>query len=439
MFFFDKIKQKNNQEANDKSIQKIELLKKAILKFIRETNFSEASFLLEMLLLPNISTEEIVQEFKRTITIYIEEKLNFKDFYFQRDEFQIESSLFNNYATARKELDGSYSICPIITNDELIHFMLEFYLLHYDQEKTFLEVLQEKNKEIHEDLLNSKINTYHGNLEFIQERSKAIVDALEMLRKQGLSEEELHLIEVRLGEAKEQYQKINGVCDNSHPNDHFNERELATKDFYFNVIVPAFERLLKIEEELSFISERIWKTYFDETGATLVHALTGEIVESDKMDKICTTLYLKDLATIPYGHTGYEYGFSMKNMECLCERDAQSWVITKEKFLKFGISHSWQWNEETNLFYETGYFSKLLLPEYIEEKVRENNRDLGEYIKYPEILLLNQKTKITPIKTFYTSDATEQEIQNIKKVAEIQGIEVEFIDTKTIEKQMTTK
>lgn len=147
---------------------------------------------------------------------------------------------------------------------------------------------------------------------------------------------------------------------------------------------------------------------------------------------------MDDLATIPYGHTGYEYGVSMKNIDCICEQDVGSWRISKKRFLEQGISHAWQWNEETCMFYEFGYYSKLLPPDYIEMKARNYNQG-NKSMSYTEILLLNNQTKIQPIKAFCTDMASEEEIRLITQMAELQGIEVEYIDTKAIKAKMESK
>ena len=128
----------------------------------------------------------------------------------------------------------------------------------------------------------------------------------------------------------------------------------------------------------------------------------------------------------------------MENIDCISECDIGSWHIKKTDFLRSGIVHGWQWNEETCMFYEDGYYSKLLPPDYIEMKARQKNKG-SDHMSYTEILLINTTKKIQPVKAFYTDLATKEEIEQITAVAHKQGIEVEYIDTKTIKQKMDNK
>ena len=353
-------------------------------------------------------------------------------------EFKNEANLFCSYATARRENDGSYSIIPVKSNSQLTDFIHKFFLETPTQNLT--EALKQHNSEKYKTLLSSKINTYYGSLDFINERTKAIVDAINMIRENyQLAPDEYQFIEIKIVEALELQSKINQignvVVKKISPRNHITN---MTEDEYHDIVVPTFKKLLQIEKDLSFISQRIWSEYFARTGAKFVHALTSGIVESDVMPKICTTLYKDDLATIPYGHVGYEYDVSMEHIDCICEHDVGSWHINKARFLERGIMHSWQWNEETCMFYEFGYYSKLLPPVYIEKKAREHNLD-KEYMSYTEILIINHPKKIKPVKAFCTDLASLEEIEKISELAQKQGIEVEYIDTRAIKQKMNER
>lgn len=388
---------------------------------------------------PNMTVnEELINRFKTIIKDFITRELNMDEFYLEITPFQQEACLYSNYATAKKESDGSYSICPVITHDKLISYVQDFFLITPNE--SIVETLKKRNEQSYEDLLHSKINTYYGKLDFIKTRTKAIMDAIEMIRANyQLLPDEYQFMEIKVVEALELQAKINDIGTKIIKESRFGDPITdMTRDEYFDVVEPAFRELLQIEEELSFISQRIWDNYFKTRGAKFVHALSSGIVESDKMPKICTSLYLDDLATIPYGHTGYEYDVSMENIDCISECDIGSWHIKKTDFLRRGIVHGWQWNEETCMFYEDGYYSKLLPPDYIETKARQKNKD-SKSMSYTEILLINTKKKIQPVKAFYTDLATPEEIEKITAMASKQGIEVEYIDTKLIKQKMSAK
>lgn len=385
---------------------------------------------------PNTPVDEVlINECNQLMKEVIENEL---DNFTSESGFASHALKYSNYATARKEPDGSYTICPVITHDKLIELVQDFFLS--SQSGNIVDVLMSANEATYKELLHSKINTYYGDMTFIIERCKAITDAIEMISlNYQLLPDELQLFEVKASEARLLRDRIYGVGNvtdkrNRHNKPIYN----LTQDDYYDIVSPSFAQLLQIEKELSVISQRIWSEYFQNRGAKFVHALSGQIVESDKMFKICSSLFLGDLATIPYGHTGYEYGVSMDNIECICEEDVGSWTFNKPRFLEGGIAHSWQWNEETNMFYEYGYFSKLLPPDYIERKSKENNKPIdSKYICYTEILILNRQPKVPPLKAFYTSEATPEEIAQITDMAKRQGIDVEYIDTKAIREVMT--
>ena len=439
--FFDKFKKKTIVE--DRQVTRdIAYLTNCVKQFEEQLGADEEckQFLEYLSTLPSNRqiNDELINHFKFIMKEFITRELNMDDFCLETTPFQQEACLYSNYATAKKEQDGSYSICPVITHDKLISFTQDFFLTTPNE--SIVETLKKCNTQSHEDLLHSKINTYYGKLGFIKTRTKAIMDAIEMIRTNyQLLPDEYQFIEMKVVETLEVQSKINSIGTTVVKESRFRDPVTdMTRDEYFDVVVPAFRELLQIEEELSFISQRIWENYFNTRGARFVHALSSGIVESDKMPKICTSLYLDDLATIPYGHTGYEYGVSMENIDCISECDIGSWHIKKTDFLRSGIVHGWQWNEETCMFYEDGYYSKLLPPDYIEMKARQKNKG-SDHMSYTEILLINTTKKIQPVKAFYTDLATKEEIEQITAMAHKQGIEVEYIDTKTIKQKMDNK
>lgn len=438
--FIKNIKNKNGaKEVVSTEVKDVAYLIECVNNFASQmAAVEECKFLLQYLSqLPKSTpiTDDMIDAFKTIIKNIIDKDMAYKEFYFSRTPFQEAASIFNSYATTHKEEDGSYSISAVTDNRELTEFVQDFFM--DNRQESIVDVISKRNKAKEENLLRSKINTYYGDQRFILDRTKAIIEAIKMIKENyQLSPMEFQLIEIKLVEAEDCAERIYSVGNEILIYDRFGSHITnLTQDEYLTVMSPAFQELVRIESELAFISDRIWKEYFEQKNAKFVHALSGKIVHSDQMPKICSSLYLDDLATIPYGHVGYEYGVSMDNIDCICECDAGSWVLKKSAFVESGIRHSWQYDENTCIWYEYGYFSKLLPPHYIEQMSRTNNKG-KEILSYTEILILNKTKKIAPIKAFCTDLATQSEIDAITQVAAEQGIEVEYIDTKAIKKKM---
>lgn len=438
--FIKNIKNKNGaKEVVSTEVKDVAYLIECVNNFASQMDAAEeCKFLLQYLSrLPRSTpiTDDIIDAFKTIIKNIIDRDLAYKEFNFSRTPFQEAASIFNSYATIHKEEDGSYSISAVTDNRELTEFVQDFFM--DNRQESIVDVISKRNEEKEETILHSKINTYYGDQRFILDRTKAIIEAIKMIRENySLSPMEFQLIEIKLVEAEDCAERIYSVGNEILIFDRFGSHITnLTQEEYLTVMSPAFQELVQIESELAFISDRIWKEYFEQKSAKFVHALSGKIVHSDQMPKICSSLYLEDFATIPYGHVGYEYGVSMDNIDCICECDAGSWIVNKNTFIHKGIRHSWQYDENTCIWYEYGYFSKLLPPHYIEQKSRANNKG-KKYPEYTEILFLNNNKKIAPLKAFCTDLATPEEIAIMTQVATEQGLEVEYIDTKAIKKKM---
>lgn len=441
--YFSKFKKNRTVEHIEyPQIYNISDLIRAVNKLSNDLNVEqECEIFLQSLieLNPNdIVDDSLLKKFLDVIEGIVDEQIVQPESYIEDTEFQRAGRLYMNYSTARLEKDGSYSISAILSTKQIVDYIRKICLLGTNE--SIIDGLKKENKQMYENLLHNRINTYYGSFKFIKLRSKCIMDAIKLIKDNyQLLPDEFQMIEMKMFEAEEIIARINSVGNVIIKEDRYGDHTTnLTQDEYLDVVAPAFKELVEIEEELAFISQRLWENYFNQKGAKFVHALTGRIIESDRMPKICATLYMDDLATIPYGHTGYEYGVSMENIDCICENDAGSWRVTKQRFLEQGISHSWQWNEETCMFYEEGYYSKLLPPDYIEMKARKYNQGIKN-MSYTEILLLNNGKKIKPVKAFCTDKATEEEINLINQMAELQGIEVEYIDTKAVKNKMEAK
>lgn len=442
MGLFDKFKRKKDIQVEENKPTNANLLD-IVTKFREEVGTDGELDIFEAYLATLVPTNAInassIDEFKRIANQVLSALLVQPKVFDKLSEFQRCAFLFKNYSGATKEDDGSYSLCPVLLNDKLIEFVINFYL-EGEHSQTISEELLKRSHDIMNDMLHSKINTYYGNLLYIQERANTIYEAINMIAAYNLDSNDATLVEATRVKAEKLVNILNSYTE-----------EQVTPDIYKNVIHSSFKQLVSFEKELSSISAKIWKAYFRTNNARFAHALSNGIVESDKMNKICCSLLLDDLATIPYGHVGYEYDFDIDTIDCICPDDAGSWYVTKQRFVGCpvgndwtndsctGIIYNWQYNEETNIFYEFGKQSILLPPSYVEQTSRKNNLSNTRYTLYTEILLLNNRKKNKPIRAFYTDKASNEEIAEITEIASKQGLEIEYLDTEYIKGKMQTR
>lgn len=142
--------------------------------------------------------------------------------------------------------------------------------------------------------------------------------------------------------------------------DDYSKKKLITSKQNYEQIVILYKTVLEFENALETISQQIWNNFYLNNGGIIIHKLTSGIIESDKMDKICT-FFLSDKAQyVPTysGNTGYCYNLNVNNVLALCENDVGSWRITKEEFIRRECPSTIQL-DETNIWYEYPYHSKL--------------------------------------------------------------------------------
>ena len=197
--------------------------------------------------------------------------------------------------------------------------------------------------------------------------------------------------------------------------------EIITSKEVYDKISSLYINAINCEEKLKYISQKIWKSFFENNDGMLIHKLTGGIIESDKMDKICTSFSSKNAGFVPAysSNVGYCYDFDIDNVLALCKEDVGSWRVDKEEFIRRGFPSRWQY-DGSGIWYEYGYNSILFSPEYIEQQVLSSGQ-------FAEIVLDNKNKKNKLKFAYYTDDATDYEVEKITEVANKQNIEVKLL------------
>ena len=334
------------------------------------------------------------------------------------------------YRRLIKNEDGSYSVYPTLIELPNEKDLLQYYSLGLKMDVNeiinYLTPIVEQQKETFK---KAEIRTYYGSPKYLLLRTKAICDAMTMLNdredveEKGLVKEALSstysllssmLDSVGLEESEETYKKLDDFSF-----------EISLHKEQYDQLRDSYIKVLEQENRLMDVSNKIWQNYSATNNGVLIHQLTQGMVESDRMDKICTSFYSTNANVITNysnANTGYAYPMDMNNVLEVCEDDVGSWRVTKEEFIERAVPDRWQL-DGTNIWYENPYQSKLFPPEYIEQQVINSNR-------FAEIIIDNRSKKVRPLYCFYTADATEKQIDEINSLATRQGLEVKSLEIK---------
>ena len=277
-----------------------------------------------------------------------------------------------------------------------------------------------------------KMENYYGSHKYLILRTKAIYDAIVMLNSRSNIENKA-LVSSTLSNVSTLLNKMLNTVGLESTEETYNnlnkfDHELPISKNEYDSIRSDYVKVLELENMLTDISNELWQKYAKEHNGVFIHQLTQGIVESDKMNKICTSFYSDNANFITEylnANTGYAYPMDIRSVFEVCEKDVGSWEINQETFVERGLPDTWQL-DETNLWYEYPYHSKLFPPEYIERKVINNN-------SFAEIIIDNRLKKVKPLYCFYTPNATKEQIEAITKLAVRQGLEVKPL---MIEKNM---
>lgn len=332
-----------------------------------------------------------------------------------------------------KNDNGSFSVYPNLKdlpskNDLLMYYSLGLKMSVSEAVSYLTPLYKEQSAK----LKKVKMENYYGSHKYLISRTKAIYDAIVMLNSRSDIENKA-LVSSTLSNVSTLLNKMLNTVGLENTEETYNnlnkfDYELPISKNEYDSIRSDYVKVLELENMLTDISNELWQKYAKEHNGVFIHQLTQGIVESDKMNKICTSFYSDNANFITEylnANTGYAYPMDIRSVFEVCEEDAGSWEINQETFVERGLPDTWQL-DETNLWYEYPYHSKLFPPEYIERKVINNN-------SFAEIIIDNRLKKVKPLYCFYTPNATKKQIEAITKLAVRQGLEVKPL---TIEKNM---
>lgn len=325
--------------------------------------------------------------------------------------------------------NGTYSVYPKLKESPTEKDLLQYYSLGLKKNvKEIISALQTSIDKRSSKIKNAKIENYYGTPKYLISRTKAISDAVTLLdsrndiKDKTLVSKTLSNINFLLN------QMLNTLGLQNNEETYLNlinyKYNLKVSKNEYDAIRNLYIEVLKQENLLIDISNEIWHEYSQKNNGVFIHQLTNGAVESDKMKKICVSFYSSNVNIITNyenGNIGYAYPMDISSTFSVCETDAGSWEVTKEEFIERGFPETWQL-DETNLWYEYPYHSKLFPPEYIEEKIKAKNN-------FAEAIIDNRNQKVKPLYCFYTSNATKEQIETITSLAQKQGIEVRHLMT----------
>lgn len=327
-----------------------------------------------------------------------------------------------HYGVERKE--HSYKCYPItITEKEverLYNQSIKDIVLESVRSKQSIEELITKKTEEYEKAneentkyaLETPMEPYYGDPNFIFERSSYILKCIQKLP-------------VEIPNLEDLYQRLaNFMMQYGNQKDRFGDTVYPyyTEEYRrdYRAFEKAYYSLLLIEKNLSKMVEKIWKDtltdpskHDDRDFTYLIHVFTNGMIPLENMGKVCCSLATEQLLTPPYGNTGIICDFDSEAVEVMCSEDAGSWMATKELFVERLFPTTWQIpNPEGNsVWYEFPKVSKLLLPEDMEREAIEHNQKYnGEVLNYSKSacyseIFLNSKAKA--IGVFYTDECQD--------------------------------
>lgn len=389
------------------------------------------------------------KEYQKILNLLIKEDLNqpinnemlkkffrlfeIRQYQFNEEEIEYLNKLLyydSAFRRVSQNYNGDYVIYPELrelpnTNDLLLYYSLDLKMDVKEIIKFLSPIVNEKKLKFKK----SKIENYYGTPKYLILRSKAIYDAVVLLSNRDDIEDKvlvnktlsniiflLNIILniVGLENTNETYSRLNDY-----------DFELCIDKTQYDFMRSCYVKILEQENILIDISNKVWQSYALRNNGALIHQLTEEAVESNKMKKICTSFYSNNANTITdysNANIGYVYPMNIASAFAVCENDVGSWPVTKDDYIDRGFPDNWQL-DETSLWYEYPYHSRLFPPEYIEKQILNNNC-------FAEIVIDNRKQNINPLYCFYTSSATIEQIKQINYLAKKQGLEVKFLETK---------
>lgn len=331
-----------------------------------------------------------------------------------------------NFSRCIQLKDGTFKFYPIKSTTNAASMLANVMAQNnvtLDNADQILECITKLNEFLEKQYKAGELHYYYGNVSFMSERLMAIMNAISDMAKSEVfnADEKAYIAQIRR-EAMSIFEKSMVYLDS------INNSGLTMQQY--DKAETIYLYFTEIENNLAKLSEKQWQEYFKQHNGALVHVLSGAIVASDVMNKICTSVLTEDLVEVAaYGQVGYLYGFDASNVVTACNEDAGSWVISKEEFIARGMTAegSWQFTPD-GAFFEVGYLTKLMSPEFVVNDTIRRNNELraknGQNYSYDynEVYIDNRTNKAKPLCAFYLDSATEEQIHEMLKVAQEQGI-----------------
>lgn len=331
------------------------------------------------------------------------------------------------YSRFMKQADGSYSyIAYDVENfnknsmESIVRYSCANNLSLAKDQDAIIKNIDDTINKFKNELLDSNLNNYYGNKKFIKSHTEYINQAYDSLfSTKYLDDTDKALLSSYKDKIKVITDDINNLAG---------KEKISIPDY--DKLSDLYQKLLKIEDDLSEVSGKAWDSYFSNTDASFVHCFGGSIVGPDKFNtkKICTSLMSGNDGTI-FSNAGIEFKPSMKDIDSISPQDAGSWDLHKFNFIN--ECHDNRQFRPSGIWYEGGEHSKLFSPEFLEESILPNrNRN-----SYTEITLINNG-KLKPSSFFVTEKATKDQMKSVFELAEKFGVKVNLIDTKTLAKRI---
>lgn len=329
------------------------------------------------------------------------------------------------YQKFKMQSDGSYSYLGYDIQQfdpkylkSVIRYACANNLSLVNNSKQIINNIDETIEYFVNNISSSKLNNYYGDKKFISSHTSYINTAYNSLLESSYVEE---------SEKREILAYKNILNDLTNQVNEISSKESITQAEY-EKLSKTYQDILEVEKNISNISDSAWQRYFKDKNASFVHCYSSGVYDpSDFPGKICTSLFSGSDGTL-ISDVGVEFQPTTKNIDSISPMDAGSWDISQRKFVE-ECPDSWQWNNDSKIFYEGGEHSKIFSPEYIESNISGRRMEKS----YTEIVL-NNKDNLTPSSFFFTEKAEMDDVAKIFELANKYNVDVEFIDSKTFKR-----
>ncbi len=335
------------------------------------------------------------------------------------------------YCIERKE--KSFKFYPVTVTDEEIkriyeiefkNLVLESLKLNVPIEVLMSNKIEEYKAKFEENkryCLDTPMEPYYGNPDFMFKRAGYILECIEKL---SMEKPSLDDIFDGMKTFMEKYGNLKDLLDNPIYPFYDEEYKKDYRDFE-----RAYYKILEVEKMLSVEVEKIWKSVLTDPNAHndnsfkyLIHTFSSSMIPLESVGKVCCSLATNRLLTTPYGNTGIICDFDSEAIEIMCSKDAGSWSVDKNEFVERLFPRRWQVTNPDGIgvWFEEARISKLVLPNDLEKEANARNiAKNGEILNYSKQKCYSEiyfNSKVRAIGVFYTDEC--KDISAIKAYAE---------------------